>query len=1185
MSPIINKLSNSGMILNNPTNENEKKYSFQITERIIIIAAVVTIALILFYMSQGLTQLSVSSFIYLSSLLLIYILLERKFTMTAKMLLSITTTANVFYESLLLGPGSGNYFYYFPIAICSLLLFKTNQRKFIVAFITFPLIALALSETTFIYQLAIPIASKENFTEHYNYSAVVSLLVTIYFIYYYFKQYEIANKSIEQHSSDLKSILGNIPDSLWQVDLNYNLMNFNPSFHATSKSELQRIPKKGDSIFDYILDQKEDFDYNQNKWTLYYDRAFSGETFTIEVECCRNEQKKISELKFSPAYNNEKTIGAIVYSRDITVQKNNQKQLLESLAENEMLALVASNTNYGVVILDKHLNSIYANSAYCKMTGFTLEESLGINSLYNLLGETIDDANLSNLKKLLQNNKAFEYECIQYKKSKEPYWVKLSATPLFSKNGELIKYILIGNDITKSKQSEQQLKSLLQQAQKLNNQLQNRDNELHNKIEELNQQSWEIQLSQDILKNQKVQLENMNKDLMSKAYLLEQKNKSIAEKNTELERARLILAQKAEQHEQSSKFKSEFLANMSHELRTPLNSIIILSRLLSENKEKTLSDKQAEFARVVNKSGSDLLNLINDILDLSKIEAGKVELVMKNHTIAAFAKEIETMFHQIAIEKDICFTINNLTVPNQKIKTDNHRLSQILKNLLSNAFKFVKKSGEVSLTISMFSEDQISFTVIDNGIGIPLDKQQIIFESFKQVDGTVSRKYGGTGLGLSISKELSLLLGGVITIESEINKGSKFTVVLPTGIEEINELPQQQFKTKEYNSKQLLIIEDDEIFAEILRNNAIKQGYSVTVCHRGDIGILYATKIIPDCILLDMSLPGMDGTNVIKNLKANKELASIPIHIISASQASSIKEQLPIQSWIQKPVQPDTIKNIFESLITQSNTLFNKVLIIEDSEEQSALIKHLLQKENIVCSAALNGTEGINKIRTGNYDCIILDLNLPDMDGISILKEVKEDPKTSHIPVIVYSSREIDQNDKQTLNEYASSYIKKNPEKLNLLLAETQLFLESVIAKHSSTDVNNDNAININNLNGKKVLIVDDDARNIFALSAALTNYNIDIISAANGLDAIEKLNSIDIDLVLMDIMMPEMNGYEATKRIRQIDHLKKLPIIALTAKAMVGDREICIEAGMNEYITKPVNNHQLIKVLTSFFE
>ncbi|HQK98632.1 MAG TPA: response regulator, partial [Bacteroidia bacterium] len=666
---------------------------------------------------------------------------------------------------------------------------------------------------------------------------------------------------------------------------------------------------------------------------------------------------------------------------------------------------------------------------------------------------------------------------------------------------------------------------------------------------------------------------------------LEQKNNAIVEKNKELERARLILAQKAEQLEQSSRFKSEFLANMSHELRTPLNSIIILSRLLSENKDKNLNDKQTEFARVVNKSGSDLLNLINDILDLSKIEAGRIELEIEEHNVNEISKDLETMFNQIAQEKDICFTVNDYTKGNKKIKTDNLRLSQILKNLLSNAFKFTKKSGKVNLNIKSLPDNKISFTVLDNGIGIPQDKQQLIFESFKQVDGSISRKYGGTGLGLSISRELALLLGGNITLESEPNQGSKFTVIIPTGFEEADEIFEETLSINESNSnKHLLIIEDDEIFAGILEKHALEEGYRTVVCHRGDTGLMYATQMKPDCILLDMSIPGMDGYNVLKNLKANKELASIPVHIISATKASSVKEQLPIQSWIEKPVQPASLKKIFESLTTSANRSFNNVLVIEDSEEQSALIKHLLQKQNISCQIALTGMEGINQVKTGTYDCIILDLNLPDSDGITLLKEIKEDAKLSHLPVIVYSSKDLDDSDKKTLSEYASSYIKKNPEKMESLLEETQLFLKSVKEQNGRKSNQVIELSNTDSLHGKKVLVVDDDSRNIYALSSMLEGFDIEIISAENGIDAIEKLKSNIVDLVLMDVMMPEMDGYEATRNIRKIENLKNLPIVALTAKAMVGDREICIEAGMNDYITKPVDNNQLIKILSSFF-
>jgi PAS domain S-box-containing protein len=1174
----------NGMIINNSVSEKEKDSSLQIIKQLIGISSIITVIAVLFYAVNGLTILTISSSLYLVSLFVIYLLIKKDFILLGKMLLSVTTTFNAFYENIYLGPGGGNIFFYFPIAASSLIIFRNGERKHILAFISLPVIAMILGETTFVKNLATPITTSSEFATHYNFSAVIALLATIYFVYKYFNQIEKANQSIEQHSLDLKSILGNIPDTLWQIDLNYNLINYNPAFQKSTQSRFNIAPKKGDSIFNFVVQLEGNNEENITKWKSYYDRAFAGENFTIEVDIFHNGQKLISEFTFSPSYSNESPIGAIVHSRNITDQKTKEAQLKDSLVENEMLALVASNTQYAVLILDKDKNAVYANNGYYKMSGYNGEETLGKNPLINLKGDLTENNNSNKFDELLQTKKSFEFEFIQYKKTKEPFWIHLSVTPLLDDAGELQKYILIGIDITPRKQSEQQLKVLLQHAQKLNIQLQTRDKELHETIEELNKQSWEIQLSQDILKKQKLQLENMNHDLTSKALLLEQKNNAIVEKNKELERARLILAQKAEQLEQSSRFKSEFLANMSHELRTPLNSIIILSRLLSENKDKNLNDKQTEFARVVNKSGSDLLNLINDILDLSKIEAGRIELEIEEHNVSELSKDLETMFNQVAQEKDICFTVNDYTKVNKKIKTDNLRLSQILKNLLSNAFKFTKKSGIVNLNIKSLPDNRISFTVVDNGIGIPQDKQQLIFESFKQVDGSISRKYGGTGLGLSISRELALLLGGNISLESEPNQGSKFTVIIPTGYEEVDEIIEETFISNDNNNKHLLIIEDDEIFAGILEKHALEEGYRTVVCHRGDTGLMYATQMKPDCILLDMSIPGMDGYNVLKNLKANKELASIPVHIISATKASSVKEQLPIQSWIEKPVQPASLKKIFESLTTNTNKAFNNVLVIEDSEEQSALIKHLLQKQNISCQIALTGMEGINQVKTGTYDCIILDLNLPDSDGITLLKEIKEDAKLSHLPVIVYSSKDLDDSDKKTLSEYASSYIKKNPEKMESLLEETQLFLKSVKEQNSRKAHQIIEPSNTDSLHGKKVLVVDDDTRNIYALSSMLEGFDIEIISAENGLEAIEMLKTNIVDLVLMDVMMPEMDGYEATRNIRKIDNLKNLPIVALTAKAMVGDREICIEAGMNDYITKPVDNNQLIKVLNSFF-
>jgi CheY-like chemotaxis protein len=513
---------------------------------------------------------------------------------------------------------------------------------------------------------------------------------------------------------------------------------------------------------------------------------------------------------------------------------------------------------------------------------------------------------------------------------------------------------------------------------------------------------------------------------------------------------------------------------------------------------------------------------------------------------------------------------------NLKMNSDSMRVAQILKNLLSNAIKFTDKGGLVQFKIQE-NGDHIKFTVKDSGIGIPQEKLENIFESFKQVDSSTSRKYGGTGLGLSISKELAALLGGVITVESELGAGSTFTLEIPIGISEQSHL--------ESDAKTILIIEDDINYAIALEKMALAEGFKTEVCHRGDTGYIRICSTKPDAIILDINLPGIDGYSILNRIRENKEISHIPVHVVTGVKSETETEiSLPLVSWIDKPNSKADILQLFGKL-KESIDNRSKVLVIEDSPTQSLVISQMLKKKGVACEIAETGKEGVEQLAKGKYDCIILDLNLPDSDGLQLLQKFKEEPSLSSIPVIVYSSRVLNNNEKTILRNYASSYINKNSQNETSLMEETTLFLQTV-KEQKLRNIQTTAPVKKNSYKGKKILVVDDDHRNIFALTSLLEIHGMEVQSVTSGKDAIQYLKTNpNTDMVLMDIMMPEMDGYETTEKIRSIKSLSSIPVIALTAKAMKGDREISLSHGLNDHITKPIQGNSLYQMLNNFFQ
>ncbi|MEJ7847529.1 MAG: HAMP domain-containing protein [Pyrinomonadaceae bacterium] len=773
---------------------------------------------------------------------------------------------------------------------------------------------------------------------------------------------------------------------------------------------------------------------------------------------------------------------------------------------------------------------------------------------------------------------------------------------------------------------------LLKQSQSLAQELQLGQAELQETNRRLELQAQSLQTSEELLKKQQEELQGTNQELEEKATLLSEQKSEVEEKNHEIELARTALEDKAKQLALSSKYKSEFLANMSHELRTPLNSMLILSKMLSENAEMNLYEKQIEFADTIHSSGSDLLALINEILDLSKIESGNMAVEIGDLHFDDLRDDIERNFSQIAKDKGLQMVLKFSDTLPARIHTDVKRLRQVLKNLLSNAFKFTQM-GEVKVNISVatrgWSVDNsllnnasavVAFEVSDSGIGIPDDKQQLIFEAFQQADGTTSRKYGGTGLGLSISREIARLLGGEITLESVQGEGSKFTFYLPEnyqltglGANEDNRqeessagisMPNMITLARESDQdspsrvqiivsddrsdiqegdKVVLIVEDDASFARILVDVAHEKGLKCLVSSNGEDALMTARKYRPDAITLDLTLPGMHGYAVLDRLKHDPSTRHIPIQIISAIDDAKSVLKLGALGHFTKSADREKLIDSLANLKDFVDRPVKNLLLVEDDKKLSRSITELLKGKDVNIRPAMTGAAALEMMESERFDCAIVDLMLPDMEWSELIGNIKQRSGFPGLPVIVHTGKDLSRRETAKIKKLAETIIIKDADSFERLFDETALFLHRDVADLSDSQKNMIKHVNVTDprLQSKKVLVVDDDIRNIFALTSVLERQQMNVVYAENGRDGIETLKkNPDIEGVLMDIMMPEMDGYEAMTEIRRLSKFKAIPIIAVTAKAMKGDRQKCIEAGASDYITKPVDTEQLLSLL-----
>jgi len=750
------------------------------------------------------------------------------------------------------------------------------------------------------------------------------------------------------------------------------------------------------------------------------------------------------------------------------------------------------------------------------------------------------------------------------------------------------------------------LQHALEETQTLNEELQVQQEELRTANEELEEQSRALEESQTALENQQSELRATNDQLAEQALNLDMKNAALTGAQDQLRQRALEL-------ERASRYKSEFLANMSHELRTPLNSSLILAKLLADNASGNLNDEQVRFAQTIYSAGNDLLHLINDILDISKVEAGKLELVPEEVPLRRMVEGLARTFEPLARQKTLEFSVTiDPNVP-AAITTDRQRVEQILKNLLSNAVKFTDR-GAVRMTVGVTPEGWVQFGVRDSGIGIAQDQQDKIFDAFHQADGTTSRRFGGTGLGLSISRDLTNLLGGSLNVSSQPGEGSLFTLSLPrsgavaatppaapalnapqpaplatpaptsapasmepaASFADDRDLPAAGTRT-------VLVIEDEPEFARILFDLAHELDYRCLVALSAGEGLALAASQKPDAVLLDIRLPDSSGLSVLQQLKDNPATRHIPVHIVSSMENGGEALHLGAIGYALKPTSREQLEEVFRKLQEKSSQKIKRVLLVEDDERQRESVVQLIADTDVEIRAVGTGGDALALLKEQIFDCMIIDLKLPDMQGGELLERMASEEVCSFPPVIVYTGRNLTRDEEAELLKYSRSIIIKGARSPERLLDEVTLFLHKVESELSSERQTMLKAVRGRDrvFEGRTILLVDDDVRNVFALTSALESRGAKVEVGRNGFEAIAKLDEVPgIDLVLMDVMMPGMDGLEATRRIRADGRFDRLPIIAITAKAMKDDQEQCLAAGADDYLAKPIDLSRLYSLI-----
>ncbi|OED44807.1 hypothetical protein ACH42_06610 [Endozoicomonas sp. (ex Bugula neritina AB1)] len=794
---------------------------------------------------------------------------------------------------------------------------------------------------------------------------------------------------------------------------------------------------------------------------------------------------------------------------------------------------------------------------------------------------------------------------------------------------ESVENVAIGIN---SAQYRTRVDQLLEKTTKQSEAMKEHQEELKAVNDELENRAQVLEDSQEQLKAQSDEMQKSNAELEEKTEMLQQQKAEIERKNLDIELSRKTLEEKAKELELASKYKSEFLANMSHELRTPLNSLLLLAQMLADNDEGNLTEDQVESAEVIYNGGKELLDLINDILDLSKVEAGKMSINLEDIDLEELCSSARTLFKPLASDRGLEFGVEVESGTTRVILSDSQRLMQIIKNFLSNAFKFTEKGGvyiklhNTTRKTVHGEESYVAFSVRDTGIGIPQEKQAAIFEAFQQADGSTSRKYGGTGLGLAISKEMANMLGGYIGLESEDGEGTTFTVYLPDNA--VCSLSGEKVFAESYSSsvsegvsgdasvskpkpkvkkalptappkeplvdvveqsgnaaesmlnKKLLIIEDDAHFIQIFSQIAQKHGYECLTASTGKEGLEKAKMLAPTAIVLDLGLPDMDGAIVLKQLKEGSATKDIPVYIISGRDKDEYNENEAV-GYLTKPVSVADLNSVFATIEKAISDNIHHALLLDSDDESRLHLKKLLSGKDLTIGEAKSGKEAVASLKENSWQCIVMDVDLPDTTGIEFLEELQKSMKGDMPSIVIHTSRQLNKSEHDKLQKYSSSMVMKGDLANERVMDEVNLFIHSMETKEGTSAESHPIDVGEKTLEGHKILLVDDDLRNTFALSKGLQALGLEVVIADNGQNALDKLDEEDgIELVLMDIMMPVMDGYEAMTKMRELPYLKEMPVIALTAKAMSDDKAKCIDAGANDYMTKPVDLQQLVEMI-----
>ncbi|MEA3497923.1 MAG: response regulator, partial [Campylobacterota bacterium] len=749
------------------------------------------------------------------------------------------------------------------------------------------------------------------------------------------------------------------------------------------------------------------------------------------------------------------------------------------------------------------------------------------------------------------------------------------------------------------------VKDLLDKSQKTNVELKKQQKQLEDSNIQMQEQQALLEESNSQMEEQQTQLEEANSQMEEQQVQLKESEKELKIQNKKLENSKDELKKKANDLEESNRYKSEFLANMSHELRTPLNSVILLSSMLSQNKKENLTADDIKKAKIINSSGEDLLRLINDVLDLSKVEAGRMELNIESFQSSKFCQKIGDMFETSIENKGLEFVIEDRY--NDNINTDIDKLSQVIKNFLSNSLKFTHE-GSIKLLIEPEDSNKVKISVKDTGIGIAQNKQDLVFKAFAQADGSTSRKYGGTGLGLSITKELVKLMDGEVLLNSKEGKGSTFSIIIPNITN--NKPREQQKKSVEIESKiktepkiiqkdddfikddseklistdkPFLIIEDNEEFALTLKNVINENGDFALIATNGQKGLELANRYKNiQGILLDLGLPDIDGIEVLKELKTNISTRKLPVYIISGSNKQNDTKLMSAVGFKQKPLSYDDLQNVFNDFNKYNSKKVKDLLIVEDDMVQREAMVELTSDCSVKSKGVADISEAKKELSKGIYDAVIIDLSLSGEHGLEVCEYIKN--SRLNIPIIIYTGKELSEEEEGKIKQYTDSIVIKSVNSQNKLVDEVDMFLHRI--KKSTSASTKEVMVSDINFDGKKIMVVDDDMRNTFVLVEILEERGAEVLTAYNGKEAIDLLlENKDTNVVLMDIMMPVMDGYEAITEIRDTDDIKDIPIIAVTAKAMAQDKENCLKVGANDFLTKPLNLETFVGVVKAWIK